>query len=160
MIRPLLAFTLLACPLLGQDTVFPGLRSILTVSEWERAGLGTLTPEQINIIDQAMRRYHTIVPTALPPAGSQPPRERSILEAFGLPSFGGDWQSIPPLRAQVVRWRGGNRFVLDNGQVWEGVQSIPYELPGKHVTIAARRGGTYVLIVEDQNTAIRVIRVE
>jgi hypothetical protein len=160
MIRPLLALVLLASPLVAQEAVFPGLRSILTVSEWERSGLSQLTPEQINIIDQAMRRYHTIIPPPAPPAGTQPVRERSVLEAFGLPSFGGDWQSIPPLRAQVVRWRGGNRFVLDNGQVWEGLQSIPYELPGKNVTIAARRGGSYVLIVEDQNTAIRVIRLE
>lgn len=166
MIRVLCLLLTLGGSLRAAETVFPGLRSILSETEWRRAGLDQLTIDQIGVIDAAFIRYQLANPApARPSPGSTfgtpaANDERSLLERFGLPSFNDEWKSMPPLVAKVTKWRGGNRFVLENGQVWEGAQSIPYELPGKTVQIEARPRGQYALIVEGHNTAIRVIRIE
>jgi hypothetical protein len=43
--------------------------------------------------------------------------------------------------------------------VWEGVDSIPYELVDKQIEIQARPMGQYALIVEGANTTLRVFRI-
>ncbi len=167
MIRVFCFFVLIGASLPAAETVFPGLRGILSETEWRRAGLDKLSVDQIGVIDAALIRYDLAQPTvAAPPAPAstfgRPAESESgnWLQRFGLPSFNDDWKSVPPMESKVVKWRGGHRFVLENGQVWEGAQSIPYELPGKTVQIEARPRGQYALIVEGHNTAIRVIRIE
>jgi hypothetical protein len=83
-----------------------------------------------------------------------------MLERFGLPMFDQtDWRDVPPLRATVTSWLSANRFKLDNGQVWEGMEPITYELPGKPVEIRARPHGQFALTVDGKNTTLRVKRV-
>ena len=66
---------------------------------------------------------------------------------------------MPPLKAKVTKWEGGNRFHLDNGQVWEGFEPITYELVGKDIAIQARPHGQFALSVEGLNTTLRVMRL-
>ena len=169
MIRLLCLFLLIAGTTRAAEIVFPGLHSLLSDTEWRRSGLDQLSPDQVGVIDAALIRYVLAQSRApVPPApGTMRPanpavalREPSLLERFGLPSFRDDWRSVTPLESTVVRWRGGNRFVLANGQVWEGAQTIPIELVGKNVQIAARPRGQYALIVEDGPAPFRVIRLE
>lgn len=170
MIRLLCLFLLVGITLRASETVFPGLRSLLSETEWRRAGLDQLSPDQVGVIDAALIRYVLAQSRApVPPspgtmrladAPVTPRGETSLLERFGLPSFNDDWRTVPPLESTVVRWRGGNRFVLANGQVWEGAQTISVELVGKTVQIAARPRGQYALIVEGGPAPFRVIRLE
>jgi len=149
---------------------FPGLKSILTPEEWERARLDRLSPDELGVIDAALIRHllskeaaHEAQIGALRQTAEKTTeeRKRSMLERFGLPVFGeGDWRDLPPLKAKVVAWAGGNRFKLDNGQVWEGAVPIPYELTGKDIEIQARPMGQFALIVEGANTTIRVMRLK
>ena len=168
MIRLLCLLFLVAGTTRAAETVFPGLRSLLSDTEWRRAGLDQLSPDQVGVLDAALIRYvlaQSRAPVPPAPGTMRPadpaatPREPSLLERFGLPSFNDDWRSVPPLASTVVRMRGGNRFVLANGQVWEGAQTIPVELVGKKVQIAARPRGQYALVIEN-GAAYRVIRLE
>lgn len=148
---------------------FPGLKAILSQEEWQRARLDRLSPDELGVIDAALIRYHSGRETAhRAEVGAlrqevqqvSEERKRGILERFGMPVFGeNDWRDMPPLQAKVVAWAGGNKFRLDNGQVWEGVDPIPYELVNKNVEIQARPLGRYALVVEGANTTIRVIRL-
>jgi hypothetical protein len=170
---PLLVLFLvaIACTASAQ-TSFPGLKAILTEAEWKRAGLDRLSPDQIGVIDAALIRQQagttarlqtelaqarTAAAAAVTPA---PQANPGFMQRFGLPLFDGtDWRSMPPLRAKVTKWEGGNRFILDNGQVWEGSEPITYELIGKEIEIQARPHGQFALIVDGINTTLRVMRL-
>ena len=148
---------------------FPGLKAILTPEEWQRARLDRLSPDELGVIDAALIRHFMSTQAAHDAQIGEmrksvvqvdEERKRSFLQKFGLPVFGeSDWRDMPPLKAKVVGWAGGNRFKLDNGQVWEGADPIVYELVGKNIEIHARPMGAYALVVEGTNTTLRVMRI-
>lgn len=155
---------------------FPGLKAVLTPEEWSRAGLDRLTPDQIGVIDAALIRRNkataaqhaaslaqarTEAQKAAPQTPAlEPAQKKRFLERFGLPVFDDqEWRGAPPLHAKVVTWESPNRFRLDNGQVWTGVDDIAYDLPGKDIEIHARPNSQFVLYVEGKNTTVRVIRL-
>ncbi|SDR84569.1 hypothetical protein [Opitutus sp. GAS368] len=174
---PLLAVVFLFCTSLGSaQPVFPGLKAVLSTAEWQRAGLDRLTPDEIGVIDAALIRHEAgatarlqadltatraaaaTVPAATPAVSAE--QKRGLLQRFGLPVFSDtDWRTLPPLKARVLAWESANRFKLDNGQIWEGYEAIPYELVGKDIEIQARPHGQFALIVEGANTTIRVMRL-
>lgn len=153
------------------QSTFPGLRVVLSAAEWQRAGLDRLTPDQIGVIDAALIRQQAgvvarhqgeiaAVRAATPALPAAAPIPQGLMQRFGLPLFDdNDWRNLPPMRAKVLKWEGGNRFRLDNGQVWEGHEPITYELPGKEIEIHARPHGQFALIVDGQNTTLRVMRL-
>jgi hypothetical protein len=168
-------FALVASVALADD-LFPGLQKVLTPAEWQRAGLDKLTPDQIGVIDAALIKHYmrtTTTAAAAPPISSPPmpaegatPAEIAVAksrfwEKFGLgkTSSSPDWRTRPPMTAKVTAWRGVNGFVLDNGQVWEGVEKIPFDLPGNTVIIEARPMDTYALKLHEDSAAVRVRRV-
>jgi len=158
------------------EAVFPGLKAILSAAEWKRAGLDRLSPDEIGVIDAALIRHESAATAQLqtelstaretaaaaqaaaPAAATE--QKRSLLQRFGLPALGDDdWRSLPALKSKVVSWESGNRFKLDNGQVWEGVEPITYDLVGKNVEIQARPNHRFSLVVEGNNTTLRVMRL-
>ncbi len=168
---PLLALVLFlsAAVTASAQTSFPGLKAILSEAEWKRAGLDRLSPDQIGVIDAALIRQQAGATAQLQtqlkqartaPAVATPAANPTLLSRFGLPSFDdSDWRNQPPLRAKVLQWEGGNRFRLDNGQVWEGFEAITYDLPGKEIEIHARPHGQFALVVDGANTTLRVMRL-
>jgi hypothetical protein len=148
---------------------FPGVKSVLSPEEWARARLDRLSPDELGVIDAALIRYvkstqaaheAKIVEMRQNVTELTEEKKRGIMQRFGLPVFGeSDWRTVPPLKAKVVAWAGSNRFQLDNGQVWEGVEPIVYELVGKQIEIQARPLGQFALAVEGANTTIRVFRL-
>ena len=157
---------------LAEDN-FPGLKSVLTEAEWKRAGLNRLSPDQIGVIDAALIRHHAAGSqqhqTELTAARAAAPvsaeadaatHKKSFLQRFGLPaSDRADWRDVPPLQATVTEWVSTNRFKLDNGQIWEGLEPITYELVGKPIEIQARPSGQFALSVDGKNTTLRVTRL-
>lgn len=150
------------------QATFPGLKAVLSEAEWKRAGLDRLSPDQIGVIDAALIRHQagttatlrTELAEARTAATAPAKANPGLLERFGLPLFeDADWRTLPPLRAKVVKWEGGNRFKLDNNQVWEGYEPITYELVGKEIEIQARPHGQFALSVDGVNTTLRVMRL-
>lgn len=165
--------TLLLClsaAVAAAQAAFPGLKAVLSEAEWKRAGLDRLSPDQIGVIDAALIRHQAALTarhqTEVAQAAATAPAPKTapspgLMERFGLPLFdNSDWRSLPPLRAKVAKWQGGNRFVLDNGQVWEGYEPITYDLLGKEIEIQARPNGQFALVVDGVNTTIRVMRLK
>ncbi len=158
------------------------LLDLLTKEEWRLSGLDRLSSSQRSIIDAALSRNAKLVvdsavaaregrpvdssllvnpPSSPTPTASPGTVHRSGLGAtFGLEEYLGDWRDLPVLTASVIKWVGGNSFELDNGQVWTSEEKIPYELPGKAITIAPRPFGNFALVVDGRNTTILVTRVK
>ncbi|MBI5691322.1 MAG: hypothetical protein HZC55_14655 [Verrucomicrobia bacterium] len=171
--RLLFLALLAAVPVAAQDA-FPGLQKVLTAEEWKRAGLERLTPDQIGVIDAALIRHQAAerkrllaivenpVPTE-PPPGANPAESAALRsrywESFGLEKIRGDWREAPPMKARVTSWQGANRFALDTGQVWEGLEPIPFDLLGQEITIEARPLNNFALKVGDNALAVRVRRL-
>jgi hypothetical protein len=63
------------------------------------------------------------------------------------------------MKAKVTSWLSANRFSLDTGQVWEGVETIPFDPLGQEVTIEARPMGAYVIKLGEGSMSVRVRRV-
>lgn len=152
----------------AQET-FPGLKAVLTPAQWQRAGLDRLTPDEIGVIDAALIRHQAtltvqhqaeVTTARQAAAAATPAASPSLMQRFGLPLFDdNDWRNLPPLKAKVTKWEGGNRFLLDNGQIWEGYEPITYDLPGKDIEIQARPHGQFALVVNGINTTLRVMRL-
>jgi hypothetical protein len=156
---------------------FPGLDKIMTEAEWKRAGLDKLSPDQVGVIDAALIRYllrassaPAVAAQPVPPPVPSPSAEATPAQSaaarsrfwdkFGLgKSDGPDWRTQPPMVAKVTAMRGANGFVLDNGQVWEGHEQIPFEILGQSVTIEARPLGAFALKLNSDSVAVRVHRV-
>lgn len=149
--------------------IFPGLKAILTPAEWQRAGLDRLSPDQIGVIDAALIRQQAgttaqlqaeLLTARATTTSVTAEQKKGLLQRFGLPLFEeSEWRSLPPLQAKVLKWESPNRFKLDNGQVWEGFETITYELVGKDIEIQARPHGQFTLIVDGVNTTLRVMRL-
>ena len=162
----------LASAALAAEPVFPSLQSVLTPAEWQRAGLDRLTPDQIGVIDAALIRHHAPAatlaanPPPLDPAPGTTPQENALTRSRFWTRFGfgkgdtADWRKQPPMHAKVTSWQGANRFALDTGQVWEGVEPIPYEILGATITIEARPLGAFALKLNEDSMAVRVRRVK
>ena len=162
---------LLASTALAQDT-FPGLSAIMSAEEKKRAGLDRLTPDEVGVIDAALIRYYMRVVTGLPgvPPAAAPlaaskriedGREPSLWDRFGIAKLTDtDWKKQPPMIVKVAGWVGGNRFTLDNGQIWEGLENIPFEIAGKQVIIEARPLDNFALKLDDKSAVVRVRRLK
>lgn len=165
----LVLFLALMAGVASAQPAFPGLKAVLSEAEWKRAGLDRLTPDQLGVIDAALIRHQAalaaqhrteVAQAAAAAPAARPAPSPGVMERFGLPLFDrADWRSLPPLRARVTQWQGGNRFILDNGQVWEGYEPITYDLIGKEIEIQARPHGQFALVVDGVNTTLRVMRL-
>jgi hypothetical protein len=152
---------LLFVPAVFAQSTFPGLKSVLTDAEWKRARLDRLTPDELGVIDAALiRHYRRSLEAVTPAIAEQVESTKRVVARFGLDKIEGSWRDQPPLVAHVVGWQSPSRFVLDNGQVWEGLEKIPYDLPNKEVTIEARPNDSFALKLNDRSSAVRVRRVK
>ncbi|MBL9202456.1 MAG: hypothetical protein JNL39_18240 [Opitutaceae bacterium] len=163
---------LLASFAVASDSTFPGLQKVLTPAEWQRAGLDKLTPDQLGVIDAALIRHVAQVvtkvttPPPIVPEKGVTAQENALARSRFWDRFGfgkGDgtgWREQQPMQAKVTGWQGANRFSLDTGQVWEGLEPIPYEILGATVTIEARPLGAFALKLNENSVPVRVRRVK
>ncbi len=162
--RPKLLFvfcSFLLLPALRAQNTFPGLKAIMTEAEWKRARLDRLTPDELGVIDAALiRHYRKSLESVTPAIAEQVEEQKRVAARFGFDRIEGNWQAQPPLVAKVVGWQSPSRFLLDNGQVWEGIERIPYDLPNKEIIIEARPNDSFALKVGEKGATIRVRRVK
>ena len=155
---------------------FPGLKSIMSEADWQRARLDRLEADEVRLINEAFARYLATgatlrakaaaeseaaavaaAPAAVPAAGPK----RSLWARFGLVGAAEqERRERPIMQAKVTAWKGANGFVLDNGQVWEGIDPIREELVGRTIGIKEGRLGSFLLLLDDVDTKVRVHRVK
>jgi hypothetical protein len=152
--------SIVAASAVAAETSFPGLKSVLSDAEWKRAGLDRLSPDQVGVIDAALiRHYRRSLENVTPAVAAEVEAQKLKNARFGFDKIEGDWRDVPPLVEKVVGWQGPNRFLLDNGQVWEGQEPIRMEIVDKQVTISARPNGGYNVSLDGKGGA-RVRRVK
>jgi hypothetical protein len=169
--KTLLALFLLTAATAFADAPFPGLKVIMTPEEYARAGLDALSPDQIEVIDAAIVRHYMSTVTAVANKQAEQITQKAVTDAVaqekhanwlsnvGLAVTGGDWKNQPSIKARCTGWVTGNSFKLDNGQVWEGVETIRIELSGKDIEIQPRPMGNFDLVVDGYNTHMLVVRI-
>ena len=168
--KTLLALFLLTASAALAQSPFPGIKLVMTPEDFARAGLSGLTPDQLGVIDAAIiRHYMRTVATAANQQAVQiseqtiaEEHKHGWLSRFGLPdlTLSQDWRGYSSLKAHCTGWVGGNSFKLDNGQVWEGLETLTVELADRDVEIQPRPNGAFALVVNGKNTTLRVHRIK
>jgi hypothetical protein len=163
-------FTLLTLALVtarAGEAKFPGLQAIMSEADWKRARLDRLDAADLRLVNEAFAQFLQGTPTPrsepVVTGGEAPPavaKKRPLWERFGLPQI---VEKTSPakqmMQAKVTALHGTNGFVLDNAQVWVGLDPIRDELIGHNIGIVEGRFGAFLLVVDGQETNVRLHRV-
>ena len=168
--RPIRALTLatliaLSAPAVAQDA--PPLQQAMSAEEFRAAGLDKLSPEELARLNAWLDRRVEQQATAAVAAAVEQARDegrREVVEKNrGFFHFG----SQEPIEANVVGEFTGfgsrKRYTLDNGQVWQQVDSATLAGVRKdnpRVRIRPGALGTWWMGVDGYNTQAKVQRVE
>lgn len=150
----------------------PAIESLMTTEELRATGLDTLTPRQIEALNEWLQRYRagtisavaptapTPRPAAATPAPAAVTAPREADDNFGRP---------PPPEADITSrivgefsgWSGRTRFTLENGQVWEQRRGGRWKttLSNPEVRINKNFFGAYDLEVISAGRSIGVRRI-
>lgn len=123
-ILPASAFVLcVAAVSLSAEETFPGLRAVLTTEEWKNSGLDQLTPEQIRILETALRRPSG-VPAPEPPLSD--PSAASVVVAPSESSPPDPVLKLPPFE---IRNQADHGYLQTNSvtatRIGTDIQRIP-----------------------------------
>lgn len=130
----------------GSSKDFPGIEKLMSAEEFSRAGLDTLTPEQVRALDDWLVRYTAgeayVVQTTSEEVRAAVPEFR--IEARIVPPFSG--------------WTGQTLFRLDNGQVWRQRIKGRYMFNGDDTRVVITRNllGFYNLTLVSTGRAVGV----
>jgi len=160
--RLVLVSGLLVCSSLLQaqsEQAFSSLEERMSGSEFNRAGLHKLSPEELAALNRWIRERSVAQydgPTedsSLPSQpGEAPPIDRMAREEFQSRIVG-----------EFSGWSGNTVFRLENGMVWRQDESDRFRLQpvdSPMVTIKPGLFGAWRLTVEGHNRAVRVERIE
>jgi len=141
----------------AQSQEFSSLEERMTHSEFKAAGLDKLTPEELAALNAWLQNRTagtTPAATYVPPPQDDrigfrdAPEERSVVSRIAGPFTG---------------WSGDTKFTLENGQVWEQVESASLRgvsVDSPAVTIEPAFMGSWLLRVEGFNQRVRVRRIK
>lgn len=149
------------------EPVFPGLKAIMSEADWKRAKLDRLEAEDVQLINEAFAQYlksgaNPSHPSVAVVVSEEPPPQKkaSFWERFGLPAPAKkEAPELAVMHAKATAWHGANGFVLDNGQVWQGIDPIRYEVVGHDIGVREGKLGSYLLLVDGVETGVRLHRV-
>ncbi len=146
----------------------------LSQEDFQRSGLGKLTPEELAYLDAALSRRQNL---AAPPlqqnrstaAPQRPPSKEKVAADFGAEQVA---QSKPTnnsdelrthIEGSVQEFSGRAVFVLANGQIWQQRTPtdvyLPKKLTNPAVTLVRGPFG-YKMIIDDANIVVYVKRVQ
>ncbi len=135
----------------------------MSASEFKAAGLEKLSAEELTALNEWLRERAATSSAAAASNASfaaqpDPNDQRGLRNA---PATDGDIVSRIP--GVFKGWSGRTRFVLENGQVWEGLAdsgSLSVDLVDPVVRIKKGLIGTWYLSVDGYNTTAKVRRVQ
>ena len=162
----LLTTTLLLAPAFAvhaQRVVEGDLQQQMSSAEFKAAGLEKLSPEELAALNAWLQgKVRNATATALEQAREEG-RQEVIVKNRGFFDFGSSEPITAHLAGNFDGFAKGNRYTLDNGQVWE--QSEAASLAGVHktnpsVSIKPGIGGVWYMKIDGYNTAAKVRRIK
>ncbi len=161
LLRLVVIFPLAAAAVAAAEPEFPGLRAIMSAEAWQKARLDRLDAADLRLIDAAFAQYLRDQKAPSPAAPAPAAEKRSPWARFGLGAAPAEAEAERlVMKAKVTALRGSNGFVLDNGQVWAGIDLIRVELLGREVAIQEGKLGSFLLIVDGRDTNVRLRRLK
>ena len=172
--KPLLILvTLLATAFPAVAQELSSLEEQMTGSEFERAGLEKLTPQELRFLNEWLQGKRLAPgPGASPaaPAGSSPAASTPAPRAAAVPDPDAGFELrrkrstiTSRIDGKFTGWSGKTQFVLENGMVWRQAESGRYgsrTLENPEVRIEPKLGGSWRLYVEGLNRSLKVSRVK
>ena len=167
----LLLFATLALSVPTAAQEFSSLEERMSYREFTEAGLDKLTPEELEALNQWLRRSVSEVATnaaqvAVATAGATRSADRVGFERAGvLGSRDAPTEASGRIKGTFRGWeKKGQRFELDNGQIWEVTQIdqpfLGVNLDNPQAIIEAGFSGAWYLRVEGYNSRVKVKRVK
>ena len=132
---------------LAQESDFPGVKSLMSVAEFEKTGLDKLSKDEIEALDAWLVRYTAGEAQVLQTSS------KAVREAEK------DFEVESRLLGSFTGWSGQTVFRLDNGQVWQQRLDGRYRYRGPAnpaVRISRNWLGFYRMTVVDTGKSIGV----
>ena len=136
----------------GKSGSFPGIEALMTPAEYDAAGLGKLTPQERQALDQWLIRYTAEDAPVLLNSDEevkQAVQEQEIVSTIVSPFDG---------------WSGNTVFTLANGQVWQQRRQSKYAYTGSsaapEVRITRNFMGFYSMELLETGAKVLVRRVK
>jgi len=142
----------------AQSQAFSSLEERMTHSEFKAAGLDKLTPEELAALNAWLQ--HRTAGTA-PAATYVPPQPQD--DRIGFRDAPEERSVVSRIAGEFAGWDGDTKFTLENGQVWEQVESASLRgvrVDSPAVTIEPAFMGSWLLRVEGFNQRVRVRRIK
>ncbi len=129
---------------------FPGVKALMTETEFSAAGLDKLSPGEREALNQWLVRYTVGEAPILVETNEevqQAAQEQEIISTLVLPFNG---------------WSGSTRFRLENGQVWQQRRRGKYAHHGEdlRVTVSKNFMGGYKMTLLANGKSVQVSRIE
>ena len=151
------------------------LKDELTPQEFESAGLGRLTAEELSNLNRLVRvdREGESKPSS-DGKGNSEPRDATFAVQGGEAGFGSerkvvrqlDHKTPKEIRSKIVGafigWTGHTTFRLENGQVWRQIDGTEFSVKVNDPVVIIRKAslGSYRLRIEGYSTQTTVQRVD
>lgn len=137
---------------------FPGVSKAMTPSEYARAGLDKLSPDERRALDEWIAHY---TGREIDEVVANKVAEVRRLEVAPQPQDLTPDRIVAAITPPFEGWSGKTTFTLDNGQVWKQRLEGRYRYTGTdtRVTITKNFFGFYVLTLEATGRSIGVERV-
>lgn len=151
-----LTLSLASLAVLAQQP-YVDLEQRLSTDQLHATGLDTLSPEQLQLLNQLLRDDITEA-VAAGKAGAQTERAASS----SLIGFN-DEPIHSRLKGSISGWEPGTEFVLENGQTWKVLKGSmklrkPFESPG--IMVIPGIAGRWFLQVDEDLPKARVYRID
>lgn len=170
---PLVLLTVLLACTAAAWAQQPGIRQQMTADEFHRAGLDKLSPQELAALDAWLQARAEPAAAAAPEVSAEALEQaraegRREAEAGQRGFFAGptDANSGPiraTLQGDFSGFGKGQRYQLDNGQVWEQTDSTRLDgVRRTNPTVIVRSGalGSWTIQIEGYNTRAKIRRIQ
>ena len=125
---------------------FPGINKLMSAAEFDAAGLGKLSAEELAALDDWLLRYT---------AGEADMLQRTNEEVREAAE---EVRIVSRLQPPFAGWDGKTLFQLENGQVWRQRQPGRYRHTGDDLEVTIRRNvfGFHVLTMTSSGRSVGV----
>lgn len=151
------------CAFAQQEAIEP-LRDAMSDSEFKAAGLDKLSAAELAALDAWLQKRVGQQTAKVAEEAKEAGRQEVQKSTRGFLDFGSAEPIVGTLAGEFRGFAKGRRYTLDNGQVWEQVDSaslsgVVRQNPGVKIT-PSRVGNNWYFRIDGYNSAASVRRIE